>query len=58
MPPLGEWGHISGELFGAPFGGMFVANPPPANPFSKPLTWVQKNKDIIQHWGGDLEEDS
>ena len=31
--PLGEWGCISGELFGLFFRGLFVANPLPPTPF-------------------------
>ena len=31
--PLGERGHISGELFWALFGGLFVANSLPPTPF-------------------------
>ena len=36
--PLGEWGHISGELFGLLLRGFVCRQPPPANPFSKPPT--------------------
>ena len=25
VPPLGEWGHVSGELLGSFLGGLFVA---------------------------------
>ena len=41
-PPLGEGGHISGERFFAVFWGLFVANPLPPTPFSKPLKsiWI------------------
>ena len=35
--PLGEGGHISGEFFLGSFGGFVCRQPPPANPFSKPL---------------------
>ena len=34
--PVGEGGHISGELFWL-FLGFVCRQPPPANPFSKPL---------------------
>ena len=36
--PLRRAGHISGELFGS-FWGCVCRQPPPANPFSKPLIY-------------------
>ena len=35
--PLGEGEHTSGDILGALLGGFACRQPPPANPFSKPL---------------------
>ena len=44
--PMTPWenGNTFLENLWDSFGGMFVANPPPANPFSKPPTLVKKRK--------------
>ena len=41
--PLGEGGHISGELLEL-FLGFVCRQPPPANPFSKPLIFPGFNR--------------
>ena len=46
--PLGEGGHISGELLGS-FSGFVCRQPPPANPFSKPLSTVVTGGDAHAH---------
>ena len=45
--PLGEWGHISGDLFGALFGALFVANPLPPTPFRNLRNWRTHRKYLV-----------
>ena len=51
--PLGEGGHIPGRTFLASFGGAVCRQPPPANPFSKPLIFalLSYKKVPLQHTG-------